>query len=284
MVAIFFALISYVGWGAGDIFVGLSSRKLGSLVTTFWIYGLGALLPIICIPFVFNSLAQITYLSFSISVILGVLMAAAGLAFIEGLRVGNASIVGTIAGSFTSIVVVLSVIFLNETLFANQIVLILIIFAGVILSSLNLKDLSGGNLLNKGTGLALFAMVGWGISFTLIKIPIREIGWFWPAYIEGIVAFLIFLVLILRKKTSIALDRRNFLIVFLGALLPTLGFYSFNYAISIGQTSIVAPIAGSSITLFVLLSRFVFKDRLNKQQIAGIIITICGIVLLAILS
>jgi uncharacterized membrane protein len=51
-----------------------------------------------------------------------------------------------------------------------------------------------------------------------------------------------------------------------------------------GAAAIVAPIAGAYPTLFVFLSRFVFKDRLTKQQGFGIVVTLVGIVLLAFFS
>ena len=76
------------------------------------------------------------------------------------------------------------------------------------------------------------------------------------------------------------------------ALLPLIlsvvilrcGDFSFNFAISKGLTAIVAPIAGSYPTLFVVLSFLIFKDPIKKQQIFGIILTVIGIVLLSFLS
>ena len=283
--AILFALVSYFGWGAGDVLLGLSSRRIGAFLSSFWLYGWGLLISLPLIPIVINSLADVTPITLIMSIVLGIIGATGVLAYVEGLRIGNASIVGTIGGSFGAIVVLLSLIFLNEKLFTNQIIAIILIFIGVIFSSLNLKDLKEKNLLNKGTGFALIAMMAWGIGFTFVKIPIEQFGWFWPSFFGNIAGFLMFALLILRRdKKFFIRGRKNSLLMFIAALVLTIGTLSFNYALSIGQSSIVAPIAGSSITLFVLLSRFAFKDRLTKQQWAGIIITLCGIVLLAIFS
>ena len=284
--AILFALVSYFGWGSGDIFVGLSSRKIGTIPTIFWLNIFGQLLPTLFIPFALGSFPSLKILSLLIIILIGLLNTAAGLSYVEGLRIGNASIVGTIGGSFTSIVVLLSLMFLGESLFPSQILAIIIIFAGIVLCSLNFADVKEKNLLNRGTLLALFSMVAWGIGFTIIKIPVRELGWFWTPYLEGFVGFSIFTIVALRqrKKYLFIPDRQDFSNLLLGGILPAVGFFSYNYAISIGQASIVAPVAGSSITLFVLLSRFAFKDRLSKQQWFGILITLVGIVLLAFLS
>lgn len=59
---------------------------------------------------------------------------------------------------------------------------------------------------------------------------------------------------------------------------------SFTVGIAKGYTSIVAPIAGASPVLFVLLAPFVVKDPIIKQQVIGIIITLIGIVALSFLS
>lgn len=62
------------------------------------------------------------------------------------------------------------------------------------------------------------------------------------------------------------------------------GTFSYNFAISIGQVALIAPIAGSSSTLFVVLAFLVFKDPIRRQQIVGIITTLIGIVLLSVFS
>ena len=62
------------------------------------------------------------------------------------------------------------------------------------------------------------------------------------------------------------------------------GAFSLNIAIEKGLTAVVVPIAGAYPVLFALLAFFVFKDRITRQQIVGIIITLIGIVSLSIYS
>lgn len=68
------------------------------------------------------------------------------------------------------------------------------------------------------------------------------------------------------------------------SLLLGIGALSFNFAIDQGQVTIVAPIAGSYPALFALLAFLVFREQITRQQIAGIVITLFGIVLLSIFS
>ena len=60
--------------------------------------------------------------------------------------------------------------------------------------------------------------------------------------------------------------------------------FSFSLGISRGFTSLVAPIAGASPVLFVVLAFLVFKDPITKQQILGIITALIGVVLLSAFS
>lgn len=97
--------------------------------------------------------------------------------FYEGLRIGNASLVGTITASFAILVVVFSVIFLNEKISLIQLLLIILIFTGILMCSLDFKDLQNkAAWVNKGTVFALIAMLLWGIYWTFIKIPIQTMG------------------------------------------------------------------------------------------------------------
>jgi transporter family protein len=286
VIAIIFALLSYIGWGSGDIFGTYATRKIGSFLATFWIYAFGALLFSLYIPFALNDLAHVTMDVLAINVLLGLFLAVCFVAFNEALRIGNSSIVGTIAGSFSGITVILSLIFFKESLSMTQILAILIILIGIALSSLHLEDLKKRKVFeNKGTLLAILVMLGWGIGYAFIKIPIKQIGWFWSSYILEVVGFLFFLIVGINKFRKNKLPNLRVLTQpLIATLLQNLGGYSFSYGLSVGAASIVAPIAGAYPTLFVLLSRFAFKDRLRKQQGFGIIVTLVGIVLLAFFS
>jgi len=77
---------------------------------------------------------------------LGVLLLVGFIAFNEALRIENAPLVGTIAASFASVVFILSIIFLGETISSQQFVSILIIFLGLILSTVSFKDFKNKNV------------------------------------------------------------------------------------------------------------------------------------------
>lgn len=270
----------------GDIFGAIASRKIGAYSTTFWSFVIAVIFFGFYTPFAFKELHKISLEIILLNLFLGILFIIGNTVFNEALRISNASLVGTIAASFAALTFVLSMIFFKESVTIRQLIFILVIFTGVILSSLNFSDLKNKKLFSdKGILYALIAMVCWGVYFAFIKIPVKEIGWFWPNYFTFLLFPLIFLYMRFRK---IKLEKPNYkkamLPLIIGGILLRSGDLSFNYAINNGLTAIVAPIAGSYPTLFVFLAFLVFKDPIKKQQILGILTTLVGIVFLSFLS
>src|SRR4030042_3155096 len=183
MQSILFAFIAFVGWGSGDVFGGVVSRKIGGYSSSFWLYFFSLLISSLLIPIFWSQLGGISPQMWVLIISLNLVGPIPVVALYEGIRVGNASLVGTIASAFAALTVVLSVIFLNDRLSFFQTVSIVIIFVGLLLSSLKLKSLNIKSIFaDKGVPYGLVAMVLWGIYYTFIRIPVREVGWFWPSY------------------------------------------------------------------------------------------------------
>lgn len=286
MPAIFFALISYFGWGVGDFLVAVTARRLDSYSATLWSWVLSVLLMSLYAPFVTHELSRLTITLLLFNLLLGLILLAGIILFREALRKGNASLVNTITASFTAVATVLSIIFFNEQLTALQSVSIILIFSGLVLALLSFQEIRRGKLLmRRSTFFALIAMFAWGIFAAFIKIPVREIGWFWPNYFCFMLLPLLFVFMKIRRLRIHSPTANSVLIpLVVSTVLVRIAELSYNVAINKGLTSTVAPIAGSYPTLFVVLAFIFFKDPITKQQIAGIITTLVGIVLLSFLS
>lgn len=286
MPAIFFAFISFFGWGVGDLLVAVTARRLHPYSGTLWSMILTIILFGAYAVYSFYELAKITPMLLLFNVILGIVLIGGIIAFREGLRIGNVALVSTIASSFTAITTILAVIFFNERLTIDQIFIITAIFIGLILSMFNVNDVRRRKIvLDKGLLFGIIAMVSWAIYFTFIKIPVREIGWFWPNYITFLLFPLLYFFMRVRKISVFHPNTNNaFMPLISSTIIARIAEFSFNLGINKGYTSIVAPIAGASPVLTVLLAFLIFKDPINKQQILGIVITLTGIVLLSFFS
>src|SRR3989344_953248 len=284
--AVFFALIALVGWGAGDIFVTLLSRKIGSRKALFlWLLG-SFVLASLYVPFA-KPISD--YPMFIFIFILHLFGLTGTVLYFQALEIGNASLVGTIAGAFPIITVPLSVAIFAEKLGQIQILAIAMTICGLIFSTLHWQEIMKSNfsrLINEKSILyALVTFIIWGVFWTLIRIPVAKIGWFWSMY-PGYLLFVLLPLFGFVKKISIGeLKNRDNLKLIIPMCLLTLGAnFGYNLGITYGYTSIVAPIAGSSPVLFVILSRFVFREKLSGQQKAGIGLALAGIVLIGISS
>lgn len=287
MLAIIFALISYLTWGTGILVEAIVARKINSFSLALWALILSVIVSSFYAPFVVNDLKQLTVGLLIFIIAIGLIGLYFGtIVYYEALKKGNRALVGTIASSFPAVAVLISVVFLNEKISINQIIAILIIFIGIILSSIELKELHKKNLLkDKSILMALITMFSWGMWIALLKIPVTKIGWFWPNYITFLLFPLIFFYIKLKKIT---IERPTingaFIPLVASTALVRIAEYSYNLGISKGLVTIVAPIAGANPTLFVILAFLFLKDPITKQQIVGIITTLVGIVLLSINS
>lgn len=282
--AVFFALLTLVGWGVGDVFATIAARKIGNRNLFFISQIFSTILLALYIPFVgFPS----DGVMFVFAILLGLLVARGTLFYFEALEVGNAALAGTIAGSFIVPIVIFSVILFAERLSSVQIAGIALVAVGTVLSSFEfklLKKMKADQIFSdRSVPLSLIAMLTWGIFYTLIRIPSERIGWFWSGYPAFFFwAIMPFFGMVEKKKIfQVLVNKKILLTIVMFTVFITIAQFAYNLGILNGYTSIVAPIAGSYPVLFVILSRFVFREKLNLQQKVGIISSLAGIVLIS---
>lgn len=277
--AVIFALITLFGWGTGDVFVALNSRKWGNMTAFFWWLVLTSVLFALYIPFA-GGIIDTTAFVFSLG--LSAFYTLGNLSYYRALEGGKASIGGAVAGSFPLITVVLSMILFGETISAFQWLGILSALSGVVTVSLKTDKVSKLNLsADKSLKYAFITFIVWGIYFALVRIPISKIGWFWARYPANF--FFIFMVLsgkINKKSLTVFENPKSVFLLIMMVLLIGVADFSYNIALSYGFTSVVAPIAGAYPVIFVIMARAIFKEKLERRQIAGVVLSLLGIILL----
>ena len=282
-----FALISFFGWSIGDIFGAVVSKKIGEFSATFWQLIVGFIASSLLVPLAITDLRHMTLSLMLLNLLLGALFIIGLVTFNKGLRIGSPARVGTITASFSAVTAIISFFVFHEQITVWQLLALIVIFSGIILSGLKNKIGSRKKyrLAIRGTWLAITTMVLWGIYYAFIKIPSQYIGWFWPQYITLSLVLVIWWIIRFKKiKIRSVLSKGAFWSILLNGILVAVGEYSFNYAVVRNASVVVAPIAGSYPVLYVLLAFFVFKDKLSRMQFFGIIINLLGIVWLAYLS
>lgn len=280
MNAIFFALISYVGWGAGDIFGAIAARRIGGFKTTFWIMTAAALLFAPLTIIYWHFLVTTSPAVIIAAIFIGFFYQSANFALNEALNKTSAAIALTIMGSFGAFIVLFSTIFLHEPISIIQAVIIAIIFTGVCLSTFASKVSISRKELH-GIFLAVYTSISAGIFFTAVKIFSPTLGWFWPIYLSFLWLPIIYLYLVRTGiRPSINDVKTTFVPLAWNFLLLRGTDFIFNMGLQTGLAAIVAPIASASPTLSVILAFIVFHEKPNRRQIIGIILALTGIVAL----
>lgn len=279
-------LISMFAWGCGDFLAAVSSRKIGNLHTLFWMYVTSV--SVTTIVFVAQlstfSLQSVTpYLLLLLAVAAFQVMA--NVSFYKGLEIGQVSIVSPIASSFAVITVGLSIVFYREALTVRQFLAVALVLVGIVLVSLNWRELKGIKNLRafKGFKEALIAMMGWGISLFLLVPASKALGSFLPVYLFRAMALLMVAgVLRVNRVRYVPKANVRFLIpsIFIG-LFDVVAFVSYSAGVSGTYASIVAPISGAYTMVTMILARVIFKERMAVSQIFGVFAIITGIVLVS---
>ncbi len=280
---IILALVTFIGWGTGDLFTVVATRKIGALLTTFWVFAFSFFLSLLVFPLVPHSFGSITLPLLMFNIFLGILLVSGNVLISEAFRISSAPLVGIIIQAFPAVVLVLSALIFHDVITPIQMVFTAVIFCGVFLCSVDLGKLKRAEkILDRGTTLALIAMVFLSTFFTFSRILINAYDWFLPSFIAT-ACFPIILLFIHVKKEQFTFPKELPILgaTFMIALLIRSGDFALNWGLSIPRaSSIVAPIAGAAPILFVITSSVIFKDKLTKQQVAGIVTTLIGIVLL----
>lgn len=284
IIVVLFALISHVGFAGNDFSGALGARKFGGRMMSLlsWTTGLGITTALL--PFLFhNTLYAWPVFDAAIS---GVLFAAAYPAFLKCLENGNATITGVIAGSFPLWVVLLSILFLGESLTVPQTLAIAAILCGVALSALHLtRKTRFKNLFNRYSLLAFFISIVWGVGNVLLKYPAEKIGWFETSYINGLSGAVLTIIWLYPSQRGKVINTfKKFPLYPLANALTGVGASAaYTFALTRGNNSIVSPIAGSYGGLFAIISYMKFKEKLTKLQILGVVLIFCGVVSLSII-
>lgn len=90
----------------------------------------------------------------------------------------------------------------------------------------------------------------------------------------------VYLSLLARKELKkITAHKIEIKIGILVGILSTIGYSCYLFALKEGPSSVVYPIISLNCIVVLIGSLIIFKERLKKYQLIGIILTLCGIVL-----
>lgn len=281
---ILFGIVSMLSWGASDFFIAKSVRGGGVLRAFLWAQAISVML----LFFVFLNnyeLPEFTYYTIALIIAAGTLGVVSNLSFYKSLKVGKVCIVMPVASCWAMITVILSVVFLGESLVFVQMFGIAFAISGAGLVSFKLSDLKDLDIkkhAHQGVEFAVIAAFAYGTNFVLIDVLVSELGWFLSILMIEIVVVSILLLYSGATKSDISFPKNVALFVILVGILDATAYLSYGIGVTSELGSVVAPIAASSPAISILLAKIFFKEEMEINQKIGVFSVICGLILLAL--
>ena len=281
---ILFGIIAMLGYGLSNAISQVPSKLIGARKTAFYrnVF-ISILLFAVLLAFPQDITLSLKYII--ITLLISLMGYIPLISFYKALNAGKVGIIAPIASSSVIFTVLFSIIFFGEVLSIEQVISIVLIILGIILISLNFKDLKNSHLfkISSGVPYALLTCFLWGLVFFLFKIPVNILG---PILTSFIIEFGIMIyagIHLLISRTGFSLSNKKILgYIFLVAFFGAFGTLFFNLGIKSQNVSIVAALTFANPVVATVYGRLVYKEKLHIQQYFAILLIISGIILITV--
>lgn len=221
-------------------------------------------------------------------VLSGLATGASWICYFKALSRGEASRVAAIDKSSTVLSVLLAIIFLQETShLAVKLLGTLLLGTGIFLMAGKPEKAADPSGQKSWRVYAFLSAVFAALTSILAKIGITGVeSNLGTAIRTGVVLIMAWvLVFVKGKQTQLFhIKRRELLYIALSGLATGASWLCYYYAIQNGVVSVVVPIDKMSLAVTVLLSCWVFGERLNRKSLLGLGLMLLGTVGMAVFA
>jgi len=269
--SVILALVAMLFWGVGDFFIQRNVRKIGNLESLAYIGIIGS---IMLFPFVYNELGLLlTIENLALLSLLGVLVFISALFNFEALKKGKLSVIDVILELELPIVVLLSFIFLKETLTLIQALIIGLLFIGIVFVAVERFSFKGlFKKLEKGAIIAVIGAVGLGLIDFLTATSSRTISPVLAVWMPWLMVSIISLVFIFkRERVKVFVEhgiRLKYWILIMG-VLDILAWLAYAHAMEISNVAVITAITEAYPAVALFLGVWMNKERIKKHQYIG---------------
>jgi drug/metabolite transporter (DMT)-like permease len=278
-VAAVLALLSSIGYGAGDFLGGLKTRTV-KLVTVLVVSQLGSLaLAAVVLLAVRPDMPSGRLLAYAAAA--GVFQAAGLGAYYSGLASGAMGVVAPI--SATALIIPVAVgLSRGEELELHQVLGVVVALAGVVLTSAEPRALSVDRpRIAVGVGLALVAAVCLGCGLASIGLASDGGDITWVVLISRVVLVGLMCATAVALRHRIDVERGQVPQLVSIGLLSAGATFLFAEATTRGQISVVAVVASVYPVTTIALAWLVLGERVAWTQRLGAVVALLGVALIA---
>ena len=232
-----------------------------------------------------NTITDITPKSLIFLILSGIATGASWICYFKALSVGDVNKVVPVDKSSTALTVLLAIILFSET---NHLAVKLIgtaLLAVGIFLMIEKKNADAKQTkavwLPYAIGSAVFA----ALTSILAKVGIEGVESNLATAIRtGVVLAMAWLIVLIKgkQKQLKSLDKKELGFIALSGLATGGSWLCYYYAIQNGVVSVVVPIDKMSVVITVVFSYFVFKEKLSRKAVIGLILMVLGTLAMAI--
>ncbi len=271
---ILFALLSATSWGAGDFSGGLAARKHHPYQVLFW-SAISSLVVMFGLALIWQE-GLPTAFNLVLAVLAG-LMGAAGLTLLyEGLAIGPAALVSSVAGVIGALIPMLLGMLIQGLPGLPQLLGILFALVGIWIVT-RFSD-TGQIKSNRSLQLAVLAGLGFG-GFLALMAQIRGDQVFMPLVAAKLTSLLFGLLILLRKKLPIP-GASTAGVALISGVLDAGGNIFYLFATQFARLDIAAVLSSLYPAFTVLLSSIVLREKVSSAQWLGVGFCLLAIILI----
>ena len=215
----------------------------------------------------------------------GLSTGASWLFYFHAIQIGNINKVVAIDKSSTVLTILLALIFLGEGISVEKLIAVLLIGIGTLLM-ISKKEEKENKQSQMGLVCAVLSAVFASLTSILGKIGITGIDSNLGTAIRTFVVLLMawLMVFVTGKQREVDKIEKKELIFICASGLATGGSWLCYYrALQEGPASVVVPIDKLSILVTIIFARMVFKEKLNKKAMLGVVLIVVGTILIALI-
>ena len=289
-------LFATFAWGCVDVTAALAARRLGSLRVLAGSQAVSVVALVLLIAADPSRLGSDAIAGILAGLPLGIVAAAAYLAYFTALRIGPLSIVSPIIVAYGGTTVVLAVLLRGETLLPAQATGAAIATAGVILAGLVFDEGSwrGARLVGPGVLVAVLTTLLFAVVTILLASPIREHGWLpvvLGSRLANAAAGAVLLGFALRTEAPRlrpllrpggAVTRSVAGLVAVAGVCDMLGFGAYAVGLEVAPVWLVGLASSFGPVMVVMYAVGRLGERLRRTQWLGLVLIGAGVVVLAV--
>lgn len=279
-----FALLALISWGLGDFLIHRTTRTVGISKALFFIGTAGF---IALLPFVRDEIFTLGHREWLSLLLLGIIAAIASLFNFTALKHGKIAVIEPVSGLELPLTVGLSVGLGGELLTSGQMILIADIFVGIVLTITmyhHVRPHRHRRIFEKGVIMAVIGASGMALTNFLVGVSSQKISplmtiWFIHSLVAAIAA--VYLIHSGEIKNILSDIRSNPKPIIIQSVFDNVAWVAFAFATTLIPIAVATAISESYIALAASLGIFINREKLRFYQIAGIILTISGVIALA---